>query len=85
MSIHFFGYVSSAASLYEELIEPAEDLLGSKDLVVVPDGILHHVPFEALLTSHPEFPPGDDLSYRDLPFLIREFLGSLNSATVDGS
>lgn len=35
-------------ALYRDLIEPIEDLLGTKDLVVVPYGPLHSLPFHCL-------------------------------------
>lgn len=41
-----------AARLYRTLLKPVEDALGGGGkLVIVPDGVLHYVPFEALYTS----------------------------------
>jgi CHAT domain-containing protein len=40
--------------LYEQLIQPAEAFLSKKSqLVILPDGILHYIPFEVLITSEP--------------------------------
>ena len=44
--------VHSARLLYQELVEPVEDLLKGKSLVyVAPDDVLYQLPFEALLTG----------------------------------
>jgi CHAT domain-containing protein len=37
--------------LYDKLIEPLSNLIGERDLVVVPVGALHYVPFHALHTG----------------------------------
>jgi CHAT domain-containing protein/tetratricopeptide (TPR) repeat protein len=43
-------YRASARRLYEMLVAPAaEELKGATDLVIVPDGLLHTLPFQALL------------------------------------
>ncbi len=34
--------------LYEKLIKPLEDFIGTRDLVIVPAGVTHYVPFHAL-------------------------------------
>lgn len=60
-------YLESSFQLYQALLAPASRVLAGKpDLLIVPDGPLYYVPFEALLTE----PPGDR-SYRDLPYLLR--------------
>lgn len=64
---HYGTYVSTAHRLYELLIQPAEPLLrGRPNLIVVPDGPLLLLSFEALLTA--PAPPGG--GYGDLPYLI---------------
>jgi CHAT domain-containing protein/predicted negative regulator of RcsB-dependent stress response len=48
------AYAALAHELYHELLEPAaEQLRGAAHLVVVPDGPLAYLPFEALLTREP--------------------------------
>jgi len=55
-------------SLYEYLIAPAEPFLSRKSKVVIlPDGILHYVPFEVLITKEPK--EGQELPYSKLPYL----------------
>lgn len=58
--------------LYKNLIEPAEPYISRKSQVVIlPDGILHYIPFEALITREPA--PGKDLSYGKLSYLGLEY------------
>lgn len=65
------AYLEAAGALYRELVAPAEELLaGRPRLIVSPDGPLHFLSFEALLTDDSR-PRGEDL-YEGLPYLIRE-------------
>jgi CHAT domain-containing protein len=60
----------TAASLYDQLVRPAERRLARvAQLVIVPDGFLFEVPFEALLTEK----PSSEAGWRDLPYLARSF------------
>ena len=44
------GYKRQAGNLYEQLIEPVEDLLaGVETLIIVPHGALHYLPFNMLM------------------------------------
>jgi CHAT domain-containing protein len=61
------GFRGPARRLYETLVGPAGHLVASaQELIVVPDGALNYVPFEALLTADAE---ADD--YTSLPYLLR--------------
>jgi CHAT domain-containing protein len=64
-------YEKSLSELYEMLIQPIErEISGKKRLVIVPHGILHYLPFQALLS-------------RDGKYLIESFtISYLPSATV---
>jgi CHAT domain-containing protein len=64
-----FGlYVTLARSLYRELLSPAAGILAHKPrLIVAPDGPLHVLSFEALLTGD----PGAEQGFATLPYLIR--------------
>ncbi|NOT47709.1 MAG: CHAT domain-containing protein [Acidobacteria bacterium] len=42
---------SALARLHEMLVGPVEPFIGGKDLVIVPSGIVHYVPFSALKNS----------------------------------
>jgi CHAT domain-containing protein len=76
-------YIQEARWLHQKLIEPARKILvGKKRLIIVPDGILYYLPFEALLRS------GDvgTLMQADSshwPYLIRDYsISYVPSATV---
>ena len=45
-------YISAATALYQKLLAPVDSLLPGR-VVIVPDGILGYIPFEALLTAQP--------------------------------
>ncbi len=72
-------YLDLGVQLYRDLMEPALGALAGKaNLLIVPDGVLHYIPFEALLTE-----PAGDRSYRDLPYLLRRYsIAYLPSASV---
>jgi CHAT domain-containing protein len=64
-------YEKSLSELYEILIQPIErEISGKKHLVIVPHGMLHYLPFQALLS-------------RERKYLIESFtISYLPSATV---
>ncbi len=63
-------YVKYARLLYETLFAPVKDRIAGRPLIIIPDGRLSYIPFEALLTADP---PADGFAdYRRLPFLLRE-------------
>ena len=67
----FVRYARSARQLYETLLAPVEGVAAGKDLVVVADGPLSTIPFEALLTRD----VGSASGWADagsLPYLIRD-------------
>ncbi|KAA3623750.1 MAG: CHAT domain-containing protein [Bacteroidetes bacterium] len=71
------GYITAANKLYEYLVAPA-GLEGMEKLIIIPDGLLGFLPFEALLTK-----PVDHTNLETLPYLIRDFEVRLSfSATI---
>lgn len=54
--------------LYRDLVEPAETVYEGQRLIIVPDGILHYLPFSLLLT---EPPGGSPFEWSALPYLVR--------------
>jgi CHAT domain-containing protein/tetratricopeptide (TPR) repeat protein len=71
------GYAVAASKLYEYLLAPAE-AGAAAELIIVPDGILGFLPFEALLTA-----PVDHGDLGRMPYLILERSVRLTfSATV---
>lgn len=57
--------IVASNALYKVVIEPAASLIGDKRLLVVADGALNYVPFEALVSS----PASADFS--SAPYLVR--------------
>jgi CHAT domain-containing protein/Tfp pilus assembly protein PilF len=76
----FASYARSAHRLYRQLLAPVEDRLAGKDLLIIPDGPLNAVPFEALLKR--EVSP-QSADARELPYVLRDHAVSYAySATV---
>ena len=61
------AYAQAAHALYKAAVEPAAPLFKASRLLVVADGALNYVPFDALLTDAPA--QGADFS--TLPYLIK--------------
>ncbi len=63
-------YAASAYSLYEQLIKPVEDKIKTNEqLLIIPDGILGYIPFDALLTQKVE--KGDLFGIH--PYMINDY------------
>ncbi len=76
----FASYTQSAHRLYRRILAPVEGRLAGKDLVIVPDGPLSAVPFEALLKREVSPHAGNA---RELPYVLRDHAVSYAySATV---
>jgi CHAT domain-containing protein/Tfp pilus assembly protein PilF len=78
----FSNYLIQARRLYQELIQPASKLLSNKQaLIIVPDGVLHHLPFEVLIQTGGR--GAEQTEARRLPYLVRDYVISYApSATV---
>lgn len=76
------AYVTQASELYKTLIRPASKLLErKKELIIVPDGILHYLPFEVLLSSGGM--KARRTPRRQLPYLVRDYaISYVPSASV---
>jgi CHAT domain-containing protein len=59
------AFVAASNALYKAVLEPAGSLLGDKRLLVVADGALNYIPFEALVKT------GDGADYASLSYLIK--------------
>ena len=80
-SSHFYSY---SRELYKIILEPVEDIIkNKKELIIIPDGILHYLPFEVLLTrdlTEQDMLLGNESS---LPYLIKNYnIRYLPSATM---
>ncbi len=73
-------YARVAHQLYQKLLAPIEKFTeGNDELIIVPDGLLGYIPFDALLTS----PVTDTDTYRDYPYLLKKYQTSFAySATL---
>lgn len=60
-------YIKHARKLYDWLIFPFESYIEGKDLLIMPDEVLHHLPFETLLSEVDSVK-----NYTKLPYLIRK-------------
>ncbi len=60
-------YAILGHEIYEKIFAPLESYIGDKEVIVIPDGAISYVPFEAMLTRavDPEKP-----DYYSVPFLI---------------
>ena len=76
----FLAYTGQAYHLYNTLLEPFEEDVKDKSLIIIADGEISYLPFDALLT---EKVISDELNYRDLPYLLkRHSVGFSYSSTM---
>ncbi len=54
--------------LWKTLIEPHDELISNKRLIIIPDGLLGYLPFDLLIEYDFET---DKINYRDLPYLLK--------------
>jgi CHAT domain-containing protein/predicted negative regulator of RcsB-dependent stress response len=59
------SFIPASNALYKAVIDPAGSVIGEKRLLVVADGALNYVPFEALVKAT------DSADYSSLPYLIK--------------
>ena len=71
-------YTKYARLLYEQLVAPIQNLLPEK-LIIIPDGVLHFIPFDALLYKD----IAADSQFRQYPFWLKKHQIAYNySATL---
>ena len=59
------GFVAAANAVYKAAVEPASNIIGAKRLLIVADGGLNYIPFEALVKT------AVSADYATLPYLIK--------------
>ncbi|MGB0931924.1 MAG: CHAT domain-containing protein, partial [Chitinophagales bacterium] len=77
-------YISIALQLYQVLFQPIESQLEEKEqLLIIPDGALHSLPFDALISP---ISSGSNIeSFSQLPYLLQKFQVQYHySATLIG-
>jgi CHAT domain-containing protein/Tfp pilus assembly protein PilF len=73
-NLEFENYISSALSLYKILIRPIEKKISnSKNLIIIPDGILYYLPFEAMLSEKVDVNVNEDINFSEFPYLVKKF------------
>lgn len=66
-------YLNSSVKLYQRLVKPIEDKIASKQkLIIIPDEMLHYVPFEALITAQ-NLNMEKPIDFMQLDYLIKQF------------
>lgn len=63
----YAAYTKNAWALYQTLVQPVESIVGGKNLIIIPDGILGYLPFETLLTEQAD---SDARDYANLSYLL---------------
>lgn len=63
-------YSRSAFRLQSDLLGDVSSRLKGKRLIVIPDGQLSYIPFDALLSSMPDT---SSMNFRDLPYLVKDY------------
>ncbi|WP_395276085.1 CHAT domain-containing protein [Halalkalibaculum sp. DA384] len=61
-------FAHTSNRLYETLIAPLAPHVKSSSLIIIPDGTLHYLPFEALTTK----PAGPETDYQEMPYLLEQ-------------
>lgn len=64
----FNEFKKNSHELWKSLIKPQYNLIGSKRLIIIPDGLLGYLPFDILTEYDYE---SNKINYRDLPYLLR--------------
>lgn len=67
--LHLFQ--TYAGELFRQLLAPAIEKYSPEQLIIVPDGLLHFLPFDLLLFDPEDNPPTPIKSFRDLPYLLK--------------
>ena len=63
-------FAEASYSLYRQLFKPFQELINENNLIIVPDGVLSAIPFEALLYEKCK---KDSITYSSMKFLLSRF------------
>lgn len=62
-------YRSAGWNLYQLLVQPYENVIKGKEIIIIPENKLMYIPFETLLTASTISKP---YNFKELPYLIKE-------------
>ncbi|PID93284.1 MAG: hypothetical protein CSA95_08515 [Bacteroidetes bacterium] len=65
----FQQFIRASSYLYDILIRPFEKEIAGKSIIIIPDGKLGYIPFEALITNKPSL---EKMDYRKAHYLIKD-------------
>nr|WP_286670456.1 CHAT domain-containing protein [Fodinibius salsisoli] len=65
------AFVEESYYLYTQLFDPLRDLIQGNQLTIIPDGPLHHLPFESLVTHAITEDAAE--RFHELPYLVKDF------------
>jgi CHAT domain-containing protein/Tfp pilus assembly protein PilF len=68
------AFAKSSNHLYNKLINPISDLISDKDLLIIPDGMLHYLPFGSLVTN--TVANSNTAQFQNLHYLIQDHIVS---------
>jgi len=63
-------FAQSSHQLYNQLIQPLHDLIRGDNLLIIPDGMLHYLPFESLVTQ--PLTDANPARFHKLAYLLQE-------------
>ena len=65
------SFANQSHKLYQQLIDPITDLITGKNLLIIPSGPLHYLPFETLMTR--PMPKDEKKRFNNLPYLLNKY------------
>ena len=68
----FQTFLTSGSNLYNLLLAPVLNTTSKNKLILVPDGPLGQLPFQALVSTNPVDSTFEEINYRNLPYLVRQ-------------
>ncbi len=66
-------FTQKASRLYQQLIASVDEMLNTKNLIILPHGALGYLPFHILLKEEPDDSQQQELNYRNLAYLFRDY------------
>lgn len=65
----FHDFIRVSHAVYQVLIQPVEDIIAGRELIIIPDNQLGYLPFEVLLTQ--DFVPSG-MDFKRLKYLVKD-------------